>query len=359
MGKRRKVQCESCGNIFNNDFQKKHENALHGGKRVKVKVPGAPANPFVASVNSELEFKTNVLVEKNDLSTVASVSMDDVSLDVSNGQHTHLLENVNSELEFKTNVLVEKNDLSTVASVSMDDVSLDISNVQHNIHLLENALPSNTTDSETNNLTDSVLNCAGQFKYLFDYIKLCKPIIHNFQEAEVLNTYKIVVEIKEAIDNIIKISNSVLEKCNDVTAQLESQSGNLSEVEVIDSVVEHDPGKRTKIISDDQRQYLIMLGPHQPMLNVHPRTEKYSFKYSWFEEFPHLEYSIIKDAAFCYVCSLFPCGAGREKSENNWTVKGVKNWKKIKGNGKNNVGKLKKYFSSESHKAALYEFRIL
>eukprot|EP00102_Acyrthosiphon_pisum_P018532 XP_016655742.1 PREDICTED: zinc finger MYM-type protein 1-like [Acyrthosiphon pisum] len=344
MGKRRKVQCESCGNIFNNDFQKKHENALHGGKRVKVKVPGAPANPFVASVgsntksnllenvnselefktnvlvekndlstvasvsmddvsldvtngqhthllenvNSELEFKTNVLVEKNDLSTVASVSMDDVSLDVSNGQHTHLLENVNSELEFKTNVLVEKNDLSTVASVSMDDVSLDISNVQHNIHLLENALPSNTTDSETNNLTDSVLNCAGKFKYLFDYIKLCKPIIHNFQEAE-------------------------------------SQSGNLSEVEVIYSVVEHDPGKRTKIISDNQ-------------------------------QFPHLEYSIIKDAAFCYVCSLFPCGAGREKSENNWTVKGVKNWKKMKGNGKNNVGKLKKHFSSESHKAALYEF---
>jgi len=85
---------------------------------------------------------------------------------------------------------------------------------------------------------------------------------------------------------------------------------------VIDSVVEHDPGRRTKIISDNQRQYLIMLGPHQPMLNVNPRTEKYSFKYSWFEEFPHLEYSIIKDAAFCYVCSLFPCGAGREKSEN-------------------------------------------
>jgi len=201
------------------------------------------------------------------------------------------------------------------------------------------------------------LNCAGQFRYLFDYIKLCKPIIHNFQESEVLNAYKIVVEIKEAKDNIIKISNSVLEKCNDVTTQLESQFGNASEVEVIDSVVEHDPGKRTNIISDNQRQYLVMLGPHQPKLNVYPRTAKYSFKYSWFEEFPHLEYSIVKDAAFCYVCYLFPCGVGREKSENNWTVIGVKNWKKMKGNnGTNNVGKLKKHFGSETHKAALYEF---
>ncbi|XP_029348088.1 uncharacterized protein LOC115034781 [Acyrthosiphon pisum] len=105
---------------------------------VSLDVTNGQHTHLLENVNSELEFKTNVLVEKNDLSTVASVSMDDVSLDVSNGQHTHLLENVNSELEFKTNVLVEKNDLSTVASVSMDDVSLDISNVQHNIHLLEN-----------------------------------------------------------------------------------------------------------------------------------------------------------------------------------------------------------------------------
>lgn len=59
MGKRRKVQCESCGSIFNNDFQKKHENALHGGKRVKIKVPGAPANPFVASMSSNM--KSNLL----------------------------------------------------------------------------------------------------------------------------------------------------------------------------------------------------------------------------------------------------------------------------------------------------------
>lgn len=51
MGKRKKVQCESCGSIFNNDFLKQHEIALRGGKRVKIKVPGAPANPFVASIS--------------------------------------------------------------------------------------------------------------------------------------------------------------------------------------------------------------------------------------------------------------------------------------------------------------------
>uniref|UniRef100_A0A2S2QWJ3 Uncharacterized protein n=1 Tax=Sipha flava TaxID=143950 RepID=A0A2S2QWJ3_9HEMI len=100
---------------------------------------------------------------------------------------------------------------------------------------------------------------------------------HNFQQAEVLNAYKIVVKVKEAIDNIMKISNSVLDTCNEVTALLENQSGIVSEVNVVDSAVVHDPGKRTKIISDNQRQYLLILGPHQPKLNAYPQTEKYSF----------------------------------------------------------------------------------
>lgn len=158
-------------------------------------------------------------------------------------------------------------------------------------------------------------------------MKLCKPIIHNFQEAEVLNAHKIVIEVKVAIDNIIQISNSVLDKCNKVKAQLENQSGNVSEVNMVDSVVEYDPGKRTKIVTHNQRQYLIMLGLHQPKLNLYRRTEKYSFKYSWFEEYPHLEYSTVKDAAFCYVYCLLK-----------------------------KVGKLQKHFISKTHKAALYEF---
>lgn len=47
----------------------------------------------------------------------------------------------------------------------------------------------------------------------------------------------------------------MLDKCNEVTAQFENQSGNVSEVNVVDIVVEHDPGKRTKIIFDKQHQY--------------------------------------------------------------------------------------------------------
>lgn len=56
MGKRKKVQCESCHSIFDNDFRKRHENIKHGGKRIKIKDYGAPDNPFVAAAS----FKSSV-----------------------------------------------------------------------------------------------------------------------------------------------------------------------------------------------------------------------------------------------------------------------------------------------------------
>lgn len=54
------------GNIFDNDFKTKHETACHSGKRVRVKEPGAPKNPFVAALkasNTNLQMaSSNLLV---------------------------------------------------------------------------------------------------------------------------------------------------------------------------------------------------------------------------------------------------------------------------------------------------------
>lgn len=56
MRNRKKVQCESYESIYNNNFQKKSEMALHRGKRVN-----NPANPFVASIsNAKLNVLENV-----------------------------------------------------------------------------------------------------------------------------------------------------------------------------------------------------------------------------------------------------------------------------------------------------------
>lgn len=51
--RRYKVECCSCGSIFNNDYKLSHEIKVHGGKHVKVKCVGAPENPFVFAAKSK------------------------------------------------------------------------------------------------------------------------------------------------------------------------------------------------------------------------------------------------------------------------------------------------------------------
>lgn len=126
--------------------------------------------------------------------------------------------------------------------------------------------------------------------------------------------------------------------------------------------IEHDPGKRPATLSDADRNYLIHLGPCQPKLNIFPKNAEVKkssqcrFSASWYNEYPYLEYSISKDSAHCFVCSLFPTAIDRQKADDAW-ITGIRNWHKMKGSqGKGKPGKLSQHFSSKSHKASLEDF---
>ena len=56
---------------------------------------------------------------------------------------------------------------------------------------------------------------------------------------------------------------------------------------------------------------------------------------------------------YCFVCSLFPEGPEKEKSDNAWYRTGVRSWHKMKSVGKQKAGKLEQHFSSRAHNAAL------
>ena len=62
-----------------------------------------------------------------------------------------------------------------------------------------------------------------------------------------------------------------------------------------------------------------------------------------------------KDAAFCFVCQLFPSGIGTKHDQGckAWAEDGVRAWHKMKSRGKSKPGKLAEHFSSSSHRAAL------
>ena len=81
---------------------------------------------------------------------------------------------------------------------------------------------------------------------------------------------------------------------------------------------------------DEVRRAYIKWGPNQPILAEYPRTktgvQNQRFQESWYKKFPWLEYSISKDAAFCFPCFVFQ---GHEPLQPAFTVDGFSSWKRV------------------------------
>ncbi|KAH9768364.1 TTF-type domain-containing protein [Citrus sinensis] len=110
--------------------------------------------------------------------------------------------------------------------------------------------------------------------------------------------------------------------------------------EIRNTYLERDPGLCHQIGTysvnqhdDIQREY-IKMGPYQPKLRDYPLTndgmQERRFQYHWFKKFPWLEYSEVKDSAFCFPCFLFD-----EIPSNNpkFVIEGFSSWKRV-NNGK-------------------------
>ncbi|CAL8162116.1 unnamed protein product [Prunus armeniaca] len=147
----------------------------------------------------------------------------------------------------------------------------------------------------------------------------------------------------------IEVTSSVPEADYNIeTIAYENRSGS-PRIETIDnevdiSTLERDPGLRPQIWNypinqrDEIRRAYINVGPYQPMLSKYPKsgsvTHQRSFQSSWFKLFPSwLEYSPVKDAAFCLPCYLFNKPSGHS-GKNAFTLEGFQSWKKVR-DGKN------------------------
>lgn len=99
-------------------------------------------------------------------------------------------------------------------------------------------------------------------------------------------------------------------------------------------------------------------GPSQPCLAAFPKTlfsNRYrSFTTELYARFPFVEYSISRDAVFCFACRHFCTNSG--KSESNFTHVGVRHWqaiwKKTEKHAKSNIHK-HSMISWESYKSVV------
>ena len=96
--------------------------------------------------------------------------------------------------------------------------------------------------------------------------------------------------------------------------------------------------------------------PRQPVNVEFPITyfsgKARSFNSDWFRQYPWLEYSVKKDAAFCYPCRLFnltQSSTGTSRPEKAFTTLGFRDWKHATGS----TGMLISHNNCISHKQAI------
>ena len=100
-----------------------------------------------------------------------------------------------------------------------------------------------------------------------------------------------------------------------------------------------DPGLRQKISSyhpnyhDEIRRHYLTKGPCQPVLDVFPVSyfseKPRRFRSDWYKGRKWLEYSIDKDAAFCFYCYLFGQDVGKQGGGETFVTKGFKLWNQV------------------------------
>ncbi|CAF3459831.1 unnamed protein product [Rotaria sp. Silwood1] len=91
--------------------------------------------------------------------------------------------------------------------------------------------------------------------------------------------------------------------------------------------------------NEEQLRYLVSVYPLQVDLQQYPKNkELYAdgktclFAATRFDEHSYLEYSVKKDAAFCFTWRLFAEGSGDAKYTDAWISNGASMWHKMKSN---------------------------
>ena len=107
-------------------------------------------------------------------------------------------------------------------------------------------------------------------------------------------------------------------------------------IEIDSTSIQSDPALRSPIWQypvnqrDAFRRAYIEKGATQPKLKEYPRSEcgkqNRRFQYSWFKQFPWLEYSITNDATFCFPCFVFE---NERSSRGSFTTGGFNSWKRV------------------------------
>lgn len=97
--------------------------------------------------------------------------------------------------------------------------------------------------------------------------------------------------------------------------------------------ISYDSNDPIKELPKDRIEFRVRieLGPYQPLMTIYPRMQvgkqKRSFHAHYYKKYNWIEYSIAKDAVFCFSCRFFKSNyLNASQLDSAFTIKGFRNW---------------------------------
>ncbi|CAF1173276.1 unnamed protein product [Didymodactylos carnosus] len=170
------------------------------------------------------------------------------------------------------------------------------------------------------------------------FISNCEKLITESTSPDLCNEH-FLLKTQSLSKEIKVLSSAIYDLCSSKLNFISTNRGEIDDKND-ENLISRDSANNKKF-TDDELRYLTTQGPFQPKI-----------------QYNYLEYSKIKDAAFCFCCRLFGQGPGDARAEEAWTTKGVDSWSKMKGRGTQKARKLVTHFKSAAHKAAEKRLQI-
>ncbi len=319
-------------------------------KFISVKEPALAVEPLIDDTTSKQPLSTTVetTVDTTSQTTERGETQNDEqsNQNVAIHSNTHLM---GSEIDKKLDTSNENDEIINMCNKeasSFEDLNSEIhpqSTLSHKIHSHTEA---DEDCGKAENESPSWVICAAKASLLGDLTLELQTLASKVKNDN-FNLSEFLVQAAELSECSQRIASDLCTEAQKALKEYQQTIHFECACNKEDDLVDHDPGKRPQKLSENQKKYLISLGPCQPQLSSFPKkkelekcSKQCKFSAAWYSEFPHLEYSVSKDAAYCFVCSLFPEGPGRAKADPAW-VQGNNTWSKMKGSlGRNKEGKL-------------------
>ena len=101
-----------------------------------------------------------------------------------------------------------------------------------------------------------------------------EEIFDEIQSSEIPNQEILLTNITETVCDAKRSSDELLKISTKVLANTQNQKMSIANESNVPDLPDVDPGKRSSKLTDSQKEYLIAVGPHKPVLPAYPNDAK-------------------------------------------------------------------------------------